>query len=324
MKISLAFNGCLPVTKNNKAMETKQKTMITVKARINAPVGKVWKFWTTPEDIQQWNNASSDWHTPHAQNDLRTGGEFHFRMEARDGSMGFDFGGVYEKVILYHQIISTLGDGRKVNVLFTIEDDKTEITESFEAEEENPVEMQREGWQAILDNFKNYAELKTNHHTPDIVTHQITPCLWFESQAEEAAKFYTSVFKNSRILKINRYGKEGFEIHGQKEGSVLTVDFQINKQSFTALNGGPIFKFNEAISFQVYCDSQEEIDDYWSKLTKEGQEGQCGWLKDKFGVSWQIIPSILPKLMSDPYKADKVMKAFLQMKKFDIEKLVQA
>jgi len=309
--------------KNNKTMETKQKTMITVKARINAPIGRVWKFWTTPADIQEWNNASADWHTPHADNDLRTGGKFVYRMEARDGSMGFDFGGVYEKVILYHQIKSTLGDGRKVNVIFTVEDNKTEITESFEAEDENPIEMQRGGWQSILDNFKNYAELKSTDQTPVIMTHQITPCLWFNNQAEDAAIFYTSVFKNSKILNVSHYGKEGFEIHGQQEGSVLTVEFQINGQYFTALNGGPVFKFNEAVSFQVYCETQEEIDDYWSKLTREGQEGQCGWLKDKFGISWQIIPTILPKLMNDPDRADKVMKAFMQMKKFEIEKLMQ-
>jgi predicted 3-demethylubiquinone-9 3-methyltransferase (glyoxalase superfamily) len=156
------------------------------------------------------------------------------------------------------------------------------------------------------------------------MTHQITPCLWFDNQAEEAANFYISIFKNSKIENISRYGKEGFEFHGQKEGTAMTVGFQINGQSFTALNGGPMFKFSEAISFQVYCDTQEEIDNYWYKLTEGGQESQCGWLKDKFGISWQIIPSILPILMSDPTRAGKVTNAFLHMKKFDIEKLMQA
>lgn len=156
------------------------------------------------------------------------------------------------------------------------------------------------------------------------MTDQITPCLWFDNRAEEAADFYTSVFKNSRIESINRYGKEGFEIHGQKEGSVLTVVFRINGQSFTALNGGPVFKFNEAISLQVFCKTQEEIDYYWSRLTEGGEEGQCGWLKDKFGISWQIIPSVLPELMNDPARAGSVTRAFLQMKKFDIERLMQA
>ena len=150
---------------------------------------------------------------------------------------------------------------------------------------------------------------------------QIIPCLWFDNQAEEAARFYTSVFKNSKIENMSRYGKEGFEIHGQKEGTVLTVAFQINGQSFVALNGGPVFKFNESVSFQVFCQNQEEIDYYWNKLSEDGQEGQCGWLKDKFGLSWQIIPSILPQLMSDPSRAGRVTMAFMQMKKFDIEKL---
>ena len=150
---------------------------------------------------------------------------------------------------------------------------------------------------------------------------QITPCLWFDNQAEEAAHFYTAIFKNSKIESISRYGKEGFEIHGQKEGTVLTVSFQINWQLFIALNGGPVFKFNEAISFQVFCDTQAEIDNYWNKLTDGGQESQCGWLKDKFGISWQIIPTILQTLMSDPTRAGRVTKAFMQMKKLDIEKL---
>lgn len=156
------------------------------------------------------------------------------------------------------------------------------------------------------------------------MTNQIIPCLWFDYQAEEAVKFYTSVFENSGIGIINRYGKEGFEIHGQKEGTVLTVSFQINGQSFLALNGGPVFKFNESVSFQVFCETQEEIDYYWSKLSEGGQEGQCGWLKDKFGLSWQVIPTILSELLSDPARAGLVTNAFLQMKKFDIEKLKNA
>lgn len=153
---------------------------------------------------------------------------------------------------------------------------------------------------------------------------QISTCLWFDNQAEEAANFYVSVFKNSEIENISRYGKEGFEIHGQPAGTVMTVSFRINGQTFTALNGGPVFKFNEAVSFQVYCETQEEIDHYWTKLTDGGQESQCGWLKDKFGVSWQIIPSILPELLMDPARAGRVTKAFLQMQKFDIKKLEQA
>ena len=154
--------------------------------------------------------------------------------------------------------------------------------------------------------------------------HPITPCLWFDNRAEEAANFYVSIFKNSKIGSISRFGKEGFEHHGQKEGIVMTVSFEINGQPFTALNGGPIFQFNESISFQVFCDSQEEIDHYWNNLTKGGQESMCGWLKDRFGVSWQIVPSSIAELMSDPAKAERVTKAFMNMRKLDIETLRKA
>ena len=157
---------------------------------------------------------------------------------------------------------------------------------------------------------------------------KITPCLWFDSNAEEAAKFYTSIFKNSKIGKISRYGKEGYEIHGKPAGTVLTIEFELNGQTFTALNGGPMFKFNEAISFQVSCESQEELDYYWEKLSEGGDEKaqQCGWLKDKYGVSWQIVPVILGEMLQDkdPAKSERVMKALLQMKKLDIKTLKQA
>jgi predicted 3-demethylubiquinone-9 3-methyltransferase (glyoxalase superfamily) len=157
---------------------------------------------------------------------------------------------------------------------------------------------------------------------------KITPCLWFDNQAEEAVKFYTSIFKNSRIGKITRYGKEGFEIHGRPEGTVMTIEFEISGLAFTALNGGPIFKFNEAVSFQVPCETQEEVDYYWEKLTPGGDEKaqQCGWLKDKFGLSWQVFPKVMSELVGDPYseKSQRAMKAMLQMKKIDIKKLKRA
>ncbi len=152
----------------------------------------------------------------------------------------------------------------------------------------------------------------------------ITPCLWFDNRAEEAANFYTGIFPNSKITAVSRYGKEGFEQHQMPEGTVMTIAFELKGQPFTALNGGPIFKFTEAISLQVSCDTQEEIDHYWTKLTEGGQEVQCGWLKDKFGLSWQVVPSILPQLMNNPETAPRVTKAFMQMVKFDIEKLKQA
>ncbi len=157
---------------------------------------------------------------------------------------------------------------------------------------------------------------------------KITPSLWFDSQAEEAAKFYVSVFRDSRILGTTCYGKEGREIHGREPGSVMTVSFEIEGQKFTALNGGPVFRFSEAISFQVFCDTQEEIDYYWGKLSEGGDEKtqQCGWLKDKYGVSWQVVPTILPEMLTGPdfEKSQKVMQALLQMKKLDIAELKRA
>ena len=157
---------------------------------------------------------------------------------------------------------------------------------------------------------------------------KITPCLWFDKEAEEAAKFYTSIFKNSKIGSVSRYGEAGHEIHGMKAGTVLTVDFELEGQSFTALNGGPMFKFTEAISFQVHCETQQELDHYWDKLSEGGDKNaqQCGWLKDKYGASWQVVPTILPKLLMDPdhRKSERTMQALLQMKKLDIEKLKQA
>jgi len=303
---------------------TKEQKSLSVQTKVDAPLELVWEIWTSPEDIMKWNSASDDWHTPRAENDLRTGGKFNYRMEATNGSQGFDFAGVYDKVVPMERIDYTMGDGRKVTIAFSKTNGKTKIVENFEPEKYNPVELQHDGWQAILNNFKRYAEVKSAFTRSSKVTHLITPCLWFDNQAEEAARFYVSLFKNSKIIRKSYYTKEGFEFHGREAGTVMTVDFQINGQPFTALNGGPVFKFNESLSFQVFCDSQEEIDYYWSKLTDGGLEVQCGWLKDKYGVSWQIVPSILSKLMSDQARAERVTRAFLQMKKLDIEKLKNA
>jgi predicted 3-demethylubiquinone-9 3-methyltransferase (glyoxalase superfamily) len=137
-------------------------------------------------------------------------------------------------------------------------------------------------------------------------------------------KFYASVFKDSKVGKISRYGKEGFEIHGKQAGTVMTVEFEIAGLKFLALNGGPQFKFNEAVSFQVHCETQEEIDYFWSKLAEGGQEGPCGWLKDKFGLSWQVIPTALPQLLTDENSAQRVMKSMLQMRKIDLAALKRA
>lgn len=155
---------------------------------------------------------------------------------------------------------------------------------------------------------------------------KIAPCLWFDSQAEEAARFYTSIFKNSKIVKMSRYGEAGHEIHGRAAGTVMIVAFELDGQPFTALNGGPMFKFNEAISFQVVCETQEEVDYYWEKLSEGGEKGQCGWLKDQYGVSWQVFPTVLNEMIDDPdpEKSGRVMEAMLQMKRIEIEPLKQA
>ena len=156
---------------------------------------------------------------------------------------------------------------------------------------------------------------------------RITPCLWFDGQAEAAVNFYTSTFPNSRITAVSRYGEAGREIHGGTPGSVLTIAFELDGVGFTALNGGPHFKFNEAISLQVNCDTQQEIDHYWSRLAEGGEPKaqQCGWLKDRYGLSWQVVPASMARLMTTGGdKAERVMNAVLKMKKIDIEALERA
>lgn len=161
-----------------------------------------------------------------------------------------------------------------------------------------------------------------------IVAQKITTNLWFDKQAEEAVNFYTSVFKNGKTGRVARYGKEGHEIHGKPEGTIMTIEFEIEGQQFVALNGGPHFKFNEAISFIVNCETQDEVDYYWDKLSQGGDEKaqMCGWLKDKFGVSWQVVPTVAVDMLHDKDrgKANKVMAAFLKMKKIDISALREA
>ena len=159
-------------------------------------------------------------------------------------------------------------------------------------------------------------------------TRRISPCLWFADQAEEAARFYTGIFKNSRITATTRYGTAGFDVHQRPPGSVMTVAFELDGQSFVALNGGPLFTFNEAISLQVNCENQDEVDYYWEKLSAGGDPNaqQCGWLKDRYGVSWQVVPSMIDELFEDEQSegAQRAMEAMLQMKKLDIAALKRA
>jgi predicted 3-demethylubiquinone-9 3-methyltransferase (glyoxalase superfamily) len=158
------------------------------------------------------------------------------------------------------------------------------------------------------------------------IKQQITPCLWFNTEAEEAANFYISVFDNGRIKQVSRYGKAGQDVHGKAPGSVMVVEFEITGQTFTALNGGPQFKFNEAVSFQVMCESQQEIDHFWTKLSAGGREGQCGWLKDRFGLSWQVVPAALPQMIASARgeELDRIIGAMMGMKKFDLQALERA
>ena len=155
---------------------------------------------------------------------------------------------------------------------------------------------------------------------------KITPFLWFDNQAEEAVNFYTSIFKNSKIKSVTRYGEAGAEASGRPKGTVMTIAFQLDGQEFAALNGGPHFKFTEAISFVVNCETQDEVDELWEKLSEGGEKGQCGWLRDKYGMSWQIVPTFLDEMLQDrdPKKSEKVMEALLQMDKIDIKTLKQA
>ena len=155
---------------------------------------------------------------------------------------------------------------------------------------------------------------------------RITPCLWFDDKAEEAARFYVSIFKNSKLGHITRYGEAGAEVSGRPKGSVMTVTFEIEGQEFVALNGGPLFKLSYAISFMVKCETQQEIDEMWEKLSQGGEKGQCGWLKDKYGLSWQIVVPMLAEMLQDPdpEKTNRVMQAILQMDKLDIKSLKQA
>lgn len=160
-----------------------------------------------------------------------------------------------------------------------------------------------------------------------MLTNRLTPCLWYDSEAEEAAKLYTSVFPNSSIGKISRYGKEGFELHHQPEGSVMTISFTIDGMEFLAMNAGPMFKFNESISLMIACKDQEEIDHYWNKLTADGgQESMCGWLKDKYGLSWQVIYKDWEKMISDPdkKKVSRVLEALYKMRKPQLDVLQKA
>lgn len=298
-------------------METGKKANVTVRAVIQAPVEKVWTYWTEPEHITKWNQATDDWHAPWAKNDLRPGGKFVTRMEAKDGSAGFDFSGTYDVVNVHEEISYTLDDGRKVHIGLFARGNETEVVEMFEAEGTHPVEYQRAGWQAIMDRFKTYAESRHRDQAGQAGSRagKIVTFLWFDDQAEEAVNFYASLFEDAKIVHTTYLTASVAEAAGKKPGDVSTIEFELNGQRFAALNGGPLYKFSEAISIAVYCKTQEEIDRLWDALSEGGEVLACGWLKDRFGVTWQIVPEVLDIMMRDPdpVKADRVARAMLGM-----------
>ena len=264
--------------------EAAKKPVIKVEATINAPEDKVWTYWTQPEHIMQWNHASDDWHTTAATNDLKVGGRFSSIMAAKDGSMSFDFWGIYDKVKKHQTIAYTMGDGRKAETTFTKKGATTLVTTVFEAESENSLELQQGGWQAILNNFKKHVEKSKKEKEQ-----KINPFLWFDDNAEAAVTFYTTVFDDSKLQKAMR----------MPDGKVLTVAFHLGGQEFVALNGGPMYQFTPATSFFIMCDSEEEVNAAWAKLSEGGKvmmplnkyewSAWYGWCQDRFGLSWQVM-----------------------------------
>ncbi len=272
-----------------------ENSKIIVQTTINAPTEQVWASYTNPQDIMEWNTASPDWHTPKAENDLRVGGKFSSTMAAKDGSFSFDFWGIYDEIVDNQRIAYTMGDGRKATVDFKSEGNQTVVTTAFDPESENPRDMQQGGWQAILNNFKKYTESLSA--TPN--NNKIYPCLWFDGQAKAAAELYCSIFPNSNVT----------------VDTPMVVNFDLSGQKFMGLNGGPHFKTNASISFYVVCETEEEVLQYWQPLSEGGElmipldkypwSEKYGWLKDRFGVTWQIT------LDKTAAKGQKIIPALL-------------
>ncbi|MBU6335700.1 MAG: VOC family protein [Chloroflexi bacterium] len=296
----------------------------TVEAVIDAPLAGVWHAWTTPDDIRQWNAASADWHCPAAEIDLRPGGTFCYRMEARDGSAGFDFAGRFTRVVPYERIEYALGDERSVVVEFIAAGQGVIVRETVDAEPTHDVEQQRAGWLAILHNARQHAErgARVGPARP-AGTQQITPFLWYDGQAEAAARCYVALLPDSRIDRVVRAPADH---PAGSAGTVLTVEFTICGHRYVALNGGPRSPFTEAVSFQITCADQAAVDRLWDALSEGGSAGQCGWLKDRWGLSWQIVPARLHALLGDPdeARARRAMAAMLTMHKLDIAELERA
>lgn len=270
-------------------MSNNGQTVINVMTQVQRSIDQAWQLFTDPVHVMGWNFSNADWWCPKAESALKEGGKFTYRMESRDGKNGFDYFGTFETIERNQRLVMRLGDGRKVEVLFNETYDGTEIIERFNPDTETPHDLQKKGWQAILDQFKTYANR----------FNIIVPNLWFDSESEAAAEFYTSIFPNSQITRKTTYPKELEEVSGKTADSVLTVEFSLNGKEFIAINGGPQFKFNHSISFVVHCATRAEIDRLWEKLCEGGQvirkmgnyiiADQIGWVIDRFGILWVVV-----------------------------------
>lgn len=270
---------------------------ISVITQVKRPIDKTWLLFTDPVHVMGWNFASPDWWCPSAVSALEPGGAFNYRMESRDGKTGFDFCGKFETIEPGKRLVMRLADGRRVEVLFTKTHDGTEIIERFDPDASTPLDLQKKGWHAILDQFKTYANR----------CNVIIPNLWFDNEAEEAAQFYTSIFPNSKITRTTCYPAEMEEVSGKPADSVLTVEFSLNGSEFISLNGGDQFKINPSISFIVNCAMESELVRLWEKLSENAKvirklgnyiiADQLGWLIDRFGVSWVLVHSNNPEFI---------------------------
>lgn len=256
---------------------------IQISNTVSKPVDQVWEFYTKPDHIMRWNYASLDWHTTQSENDLRPGGKFSSRMEAKDGSFGFDFWGIYDEIITNKIIRYTMGDGRKATVNFIPDGNRqTRIQLFFDPESENPIEMQKLGWQAILDNFKAYVEN----------TQKVIPYLWYDKNALEATEFYISIFPDSKLIGVEK-------IYETPSGDCDMISFQLLGLEIQAIGAGPEFQFNSSLSFMVTCTSKEELNEFYKKLSENGKilmplgeypfSPYYVWFSDKYGLNWQLI-----------------------------------
>ena len=291
-----------------------QTERITVETAVAAPIEQVWRAYTTPADILKWNAASADWHTTNATVDLREGGTFSSRMEAQDGSMGFDFAGTYTKILPLERIEYAFGD-RRAEVEFSPSINGVIVRVRFDSEPTHSIEQQRGGWQAILDNFKKHVEER--------VVAKNTICLWFDKDAESAARFYAATFPESSVGAIHRAPSD---YPAGKAGDVLTVDFTVAGVHCLGINGGPMFTHNEAFSFQIATETQEETDHLWDAIVGNGgQESSCGWCKDKWGINWQITPRVLTEaIAAGGAESKRAFDAMMGMTKIDVAAIAAA